>query len=86
MANRRTQAIVRTSTSIDLGQGTMELELFKADGTPWTGSVTPGASVTNVTVADATDGATAATLANANKAKINELITKLEAAGFLVTV
>lgn len=41
------------------------------------------AAVANVTTADATDLASAEALANANKAKINELLASLRAAGIL---
>lgn len=37
------------------------------------------AALTNVTTPDATDAASAATLANANKAKINQIIAALKA-------
>lgn len=37
--------------------------------------------VTNVTTADATDLASAEALANANKAKINEILAAMQAAG-----
>ena len=40
-------------------------------------------SISNITTPDATDEASAVTLANANKAKINELLTKFRAAGLI---
>lgn len=48
------------------------------------GVVTKQAAITNVTTADAADEATAVALANANKAKINQILVALRAAGILV--
>ena len=47
--------------------------------------IDPQAAIANVGTADATDGATAATLANANKAKINAILAALRAAGVIAT-
>lgn len=47
------------------------------------GSNPQAANVANVTTADATDLPTAVALANANKAKINELLAALQAAGLM---
>lgn len=41
--------------------------------------------ITNIDVADATDATSAVTLANANKAKLNELLTAMRTAGILLT-
>tara|TARA_R100000656_G_scaffold123720_1_gene100609 strand:+ start:706 stop:1011 length:306 start_codon:yes stop_codon:yes gene_type:complete len=43
----------------------------------------PAAAVDDVDTADGSDAATTQALANANKAKINELLVSLRAAGFL---
>lgn len=43
----------------------------------------PAAHVANVTTANATDLATAEALANANKAKINQILAALQAAGLM---
>jgi len=45
---------------------------------------TPAAHVANVTTANATDLPTAQALANANKAKINEILAALQAAGLML--
>lgn len=47
------------------------------------GTFTPGVAVSDVTAADATDEASAVTLANANKVAINALIASLEGAGII---
>ena len=47
------------------------------------GGVTPAAAVADVTTADATDATDVVVLANANKAKINELLAALRDAGLL---
>lgn len=47
------------------------------------GSNSQGAAVADVTTANGSDPATTQALANANKAKINELLASLRAAGIL---
>lgn len=47
------------------------------------GLATKQSAITDVTTADATDAATAVTLANANKAKINAILAALRSAGVI---
>ena len=49
------------------------------------GQVQPVANVTNVTTPDGSDAGTTQTLANANKAKINQILAALRSAGLLDT-
>lgn len=59
----------------DMGISVARLKSLAAPGTPTT--------VANITNPDATDQATAITLTNANKAKINALLTALRAKGLI---
>jgi hypothetical protein len=49
------------------------------------GAVTKQAAITSITTPDATDLATAITLANATKVKVNDIIVKLRAAGVITS-
>lgn len=46
-------------------------------------AITPAAAVANIATADGSDAATTQALANATKAKVNDLLAKLRTAGLL---
>jgi uncharacterized protein YggE len=70
-------------TSHATGKG----KLFSNDGTHLAvvgdGSVTPATHVADVTTVNGSDPTTTQALANANKAKINEILAALQAAGLM---
>jgi hypothetical protein len=83
-----TQVVVVTSTAIDPGQNSMRAAFYDEAGDPLTfgeATIVPGVAVAAVVAADATDLESAQTLANANKAALNALITSLTNAGFLAS-
>jgi hypothetical protein len=87
MGNRITLAKVRTDvTELDPSQAPLELALFDEDGAPLViPSSTPvePVEIELIDTPDASDPETTETLANANKAKINELLGVLADLGFV---
>lgn len=82
MGNKTQQArLVSTQSTIIVGQGVTELALFDVDGSPLV--FKKAIAVTDITTVNATDLATAITLANDNKAKINALLAALRTAGIV---
>ena len=72
---------IRSSTTV------IEAAFFDDSGNPieigGAATITPAAHVAAISTADATDEATAVTLVNEVKATVNDLISSLEAGGFL---
>lgn len=67
------------------GVGSQWIEIGANASFSQAGVVKQTAITNDITTADATDEATAIALANANKAKINELLAKMRTAGIIVT-
>lgn len=87
MALRTKFVQVLTGVSeIDPSQAAEQAAFFNPDGTPFDFSgagFNVVAAVADISTANGSDPATTQALANANKAKINELLGKLRTAGIL---
>lgn len=89
MTNGVTQAILKNPVALNPGQSPLILELFNPNGEPFapgeSSTIEPAEKVDPITIPNGSDATTTQALANANKAKINEIITKLTEGGFLST-
>lgn len=85
------QARLVVQSELNPLQAVENLALFDSEGNPVDPELlegpdfTPAEAVADIATADASDEGTTMALANANKAKINELLGKLRSAGLLAS-
>lgn len=86
MSNLTEQAQIVSQSSLNPSQGVTQIAFFNPDGTPFDfgdAEVTPAEAVADITTANGSDATTTQALANATKAKVNELLGVLRDAGLL---
>ena len=79
-----TQAQVVTQPTLDPTLAPMQVAFFDVNGAPLL-FLQPGVAVANLTTPDGTDATSTQTLANATKAKLNDLLNSLRDKGIIQT-